>query len=308
MKAFIGEIGKVLKISRLDLIEKDILLHKILHLLSEDDLFRNNLSFKGGTCLIKSYLGYYRFSEDLDFTWRDRNSFNNMSSKKMRKLLSVMIDRIGKSFEAIGEVIGLDFTCDKANRKYVELGGSNKMVTFKMWYESSILEYHTFLKIQINFVEKLFFPTSDRTLRSLITDIVDNDITAFFPTEYESYSKNITFPVYDIREILCEKTRSILTRRGRKARDFVDMFQISKTFDIDLDELKSQMVEKTAFSLKIYKKYQENLRRKKEMLGSDDFFEWGAERELLLCEISEAEFYKFVERVILLLREIIEEI
>ena len=226
----------------------------------------------------------------------------------MRKILSVMIDRIGKSFEAIGEILGLDFTCDKANRKYVELGGSNKMVTFKMWYDSCIFGYTTFLKVQINFVEKLFFPTSDRNLRSLITNMVHNDIPAFFPTEYESYCKDITFPVYDIREILCEKTRSLLTRRGIKARDFVDMFQISKTFDIDLDELKSQMVEKTAFSLKIYRKYRENLRRKKEMLGSDDFFEWGAERELLLCEISEAEFYGFVRKVLHFLREIVEEV
>ncbi len=33
--------------------------------LSNDDFFSRNFLFKGGTCLIKNYLGYFRFSEDL---------------------------------------------------------------------------------------------------------------------------------------------------------------------------------------------------------------------------------------------------
>ena len=50
------------------LIEKDLFLHLLLYELSKDRFFKENLVFKGGTCLIKCYLGYYRFSEDLDFT------------------------------------------------------------------------------------------------------------------------------------------------------------------------------------------------------------------------------------------------
>ena len=81
MKSFIQELGNLLKLSRLDLIEKDFILHNILLSLSQDDFFYNNFLFKGGTCLIKSYLGYYRFSEDIDFTWRDQSVFENMSQK-----------------------------------------------------------------------------------------------------------------------------------------------------------------------------------------------------------------------------------
>jgi predicted nucleotidyltransferase component of viral defense system len=68
---FIDEVGRMLKIGRKDMIEKDIILHEILTYLSKDKFFAGSYFFKGGTCLIKHYLGYYRFSEDIDFTWKD---------------------------------------------------------------------------------------------------------------------------------------------------------------------------------------------------------------------------------------------
>ena len=75
MKKLIDYISSELKISNKALLEKDIILHNILCILEEDDFFRKNFVFKGGTCLTKCYLGYYRFSEDLDFTWTDQKLF-----------------------------------------------------------------------------------------------------------------------------------------------------------------------------------------------------------------------------------------
>jgi len=74
---FVNEVGKVLDIKRTDLIEKDFILHQILTNLSEDKFFAGNFLFKGGTCLTKSYLGYFRFSEDIDFTWKDQKKFDD---------------------------------------------------------------------------------------------------------------------------------------------------------------------------------------------------------------------------------------
>jgi len=51
------------------LVERDILLHSPLYRLVRDDVFRENYLFKGGSCLVKCYFGYYRFSMDLDFTY-----------------------------------------------------------------------------------------------------------------------------------------------------------------------------------------------------------------------------------------------
>ena len=59
-----SRIGKQTNFSQL-LIEKDYYLTKILHKISEKKI--NDLVFKGGTCLNKCYLGFYRLSEDLDF-------------------------------------------------------------------------------------------------------------------------------------------------------------------------------------------------------------------------------------------------
>jgi len=78
---FVNEVAKILDIKRKDMIEKDLILHQILFDLSDDRFFAANVLFKGGTCLIKSYFGYLRFSEDIDFTWKDQSVFNGMSQK-----------------------------------------------------------------------------------------------------------------------------------------------------------------------------------------------------------------------------------
>lgn len=96
---FVNEAGKILNIKRRDLIEKDLILHQILSDLSNDNFFSANFLFKGGTCLIKAYFGYLRFSEDIDFTWKDQSVFNGMSQKAIRAYLSKVIDKIGEVFE-----------------------------------------------------------------------------------------------------------------------------------------------------------------------------------------------------------------
>ena len=129
------------------MVEKDVILHQILTDLSGDDFFSKNFVFKGGTCLIKQHLGYFRFSEDADFTWSCPSRFKHMSAKKMRRTLSPIISAVGRILEGISVDRGLDFTCSKNNPKYVEVGGSNKMCTFKMWYDSAVLCKRSFVKI-----------------------------------------------------------------------------------------------------------------------------------------------------------------
>ncbi len=148
---FINEVSKRTGVKRIDLIEKDILLHELLVDLSQSP-FADKLLFKGGTCLIKGYIGYFRFSEDIDFTWLDQSVFEGLSQKQLRSHLSGRIDDVGKLFEEISARRGLDFRCVKSDRNYVELGGSNKICTFKLWYESETLRRRSFIKVQVNFV------------------------------------------------------------------------------------------------------------------------------------------------------------
>ena len=88
---FVNEVAGILDINRRDLVEKDLILHQILTDLSHDRFFAPNFLFKGGTCLIKCYFGYLRFSEDIDFTWKDQTAFKGMSQKKIRSSLSTIM-------------------------------------------------------------------------------------------------------------------------------------------------------------------------------------------------------------------------
>jgi len=290
---FVNEVARVLNIRRRDLIEKDLILHQILTDLSQDNFFADNFLFKGGTCLIKCYFGYVRFSEDIDFTWKDQTAFNKLSGMKIRSQLSKIIDKTGSVFEAIAEKRGLDFKCVKSNTNYVELGGSDKTCTFKIWYDSEMLGRRSFVKVQINFVEQMCFSPAKGQLSGLLTG-KHEELKALFPDESAEYSKKIPFGVYDIREILCEKARALLTRKGTKARDFLDVYLIWKQFSIRPEDEEKCIVGKIAFSLKLYAKYREHLKQKVALLNSGKLFDWGAEKELLLSDIDEADFYKFL--------------
>jgi predicted nucleotidyltransferase component of viral defense system len=308
LKAFIEEIGRIMEFPRLDLMEKDMMLHNILTALSKDEFFSTNFLFKGGTCLIKSYLGYFRFSEDIDFTWQNQETFDGMSQSRIRKYLSGRIDKTGKVFEDLGKDQGFEFVIDKGNERYVELGGSNKTATFKLWYDSEILNYPSFIKVQFNFVELLKYPKIENVLYSLISDLSSEELKKFFPKEYDTYSSKINFKTYDIREILCEKVRAILTRMGIKARDFVDVHLIGKKVNEDISKYKPKIIEKTRFTLDMYEKYRSNLKRKADLINSKELFSWGREKELLLKDLDEMEFSRFVDDFSDFIIEIIEEL
>lgn len=301
---FVNEVSRALKIKRGDLIEKDFILHQILLDLSKDKFFHENFLFKGGTCLIKCYLGYFRFSEDIDFTWKDQRVFDDMSQKEIRRHLSGMIDKIGGTFERIAGKRGMEFRCEKQDKNYVELAGGNKTVTFKMWYLSEILDRRSFIKVQINFVEKLKFQAKKKKLKSLLDGGRVKELKVLYPNEYGEYSRQIAFNVYDIREIFCEKTRAILTRRGIKARDFVDAYFISKKFGIEPEKLEKDIEDKVGFILNLYSRYRSNLDEKRSLLESGEVFAWGHERALLLYKIDQKEFYEFLKNFVVFLRNI----
>jgi predicted nucleotidyltransferase component of viral defense system len=290
---FVNEVARVLNIKRRDLIEKDLILHQMLSDLSQDPFFAENFLFKGGTCLIKCYFGYARFSEDIDFTWKDQSAFSKMSGKKIRSQLSEIIDKTGRVFEGIAKKRGFDFKCVKSNPDYVELGGSDKTCTLKIWYDSEILGRRSFVKVQINFVEQMCFSPTKGQLSGLLTG-KHEQLKALFPDETAEYSKKILFGVYDIREILSEKVRALLTREGTKARDFVDVYLIWKRFGIAPESVEKCIIGKIGFSLKLYAKYRDHLKQKVALLNSGKLLTWGAEKELLLSDIDEADFYRFL--------------
>jgi hypothetical protein len=213
-------------------------------------------------------------------------------------------DKIGILFETISKKRGMDFVLDKNNKNYMEFGGGNKFVTFKIWYTSEILKEPSFIKIQINFIEDIKFEISKKTLGCLLKDKDDTELEVLFEKEYTECSSDIILYTYDIREIVCEKVRALLTRRGIKARDFVDLYLIGLSFDVDVKDFRREIIDKTKFMIKQYKKYQDNMIDKRKLLSSQDFFQWGTEEELLLKSIDEIKFNTFVKELQEVLRDI----
>jgi len=301
---FIDEISRIHGIHRRDLVEKDILLHRLLRHLSLHPEFNENYLFKGGTCLIKCHLGYYRFSEDVDFTWRHQERFEGKTRNQLRRTLSTTINQLGRLLEDFAQEEGMDFTCDKSNREYVELGGGNKTCTFKLWYTSKVFGMKSFVKVQVNYVERLCHPPVEKTVRCVVGE-PSTETRLLFP-EAERYTKPLLLWAYGVQEILCEKARAILTRMAVKARDFVDVYMIEKETGVSLFEHMDCTVEKVKFMLRLYRKYRDNLSDNIRLLESGEMFSWGEERTLLLREIDDEAFYDFVDSLQKQLLKIVE--
>ncbi|HIH32485.1 TPA: nucleotidyl transferase AbiEii/AbiGii toxin family protein [Candidatus Woesearchaeota archaeon] len=300
MKKLIEYISTETKIENKTLIEKDIIIHQMLTALSKNNYFYNNFAFKGGTCLTKCYYGYYRFSEDLDFSWIKQQEFTNKSQKKIRKLLSKKIDNILRIIKEISDTLNMDFQESKSDKRYIELGGSNRFTTIKTWYKSATTGNEQFIKIQINFVEKFYYPFQKHNAKSLIEHIKEKEFTFLFP-EYKTLLHNTNIITYDIREILLEKCRAAITRRGTKTRDYIDIYIITHKEKIDIAKYKKQIIDKTRFMLK-YNKYIQNLNQyhtEKIILG---------EEEKLLLKPLPKEFQKTTKKIIAFLNNICKEI
>ncbi len=290
VKEFCKSSGKLLGTKSEYLIEKDLYLTIILKEL-QNAKFHENLVFKGGTCLAKAYLDYHRFSEDLDFTWKNQEIFKGKSMKQIRKLCSASINEIGNALVEISEKYGFDFKFEKNNWNYVHFKGSNKMVTFIMWFDS-IQERRSMIKIEINFMENLKFPIEKKRLNPLTSNFPNNERIYF--KEFLEFYDNLNYYVYDIREIFCEKVRAVLTRKTVKVRDFLDLYLISKNFDADADKLKNVWLEKIRFTIETYEKYKENFNVRWK-LTKEELNLYEAEY-LLLVNIDKSNFELFVTK------------
>ena len=280
------------------LVEKDILIHRILREIVLSDLGDKYL-FKGGSCLVKCYFGYYRFSVDLDFTWKDQEVWENLGKKRLRRELLRETEAFATLLESIATNMDLNFRNDVRNKNYIEFGSGNRMVTFKLWKDSELI------KIQVNFVERILFDHEFVVARTLIDHVkISEEDKAYFE-EFLGFYKPVKLLAYSKEEILCEKVRAILTRQAQKLRDFYDIFMLEKD-GIKTEKLREMIVEKVKDALR-YKKYRTNLERNVKGLSTKEFIDDPFEKEMFIIK-PPAEFYRFVERFVDLLKEIGESV
>jgi predicted nucleotidyltransferase component of viral defense system len=187
------------------------------------------------------------------------------------------------------------------------LVGGNRTATFKVWYTSEILGRESFIKLQVNYFDRLFYKPVKGQLRSIISEKDTKRISLLFP-EYKEYTQLITLNLYDIREIYAEKVRAILTRKGTKARDYVDIYMMSKNRYIDAKELEDVIAGKVEYMLKNYERYRRNFKEKKKSLNSGEEFSLGHEKNLLILQLDMGDFLNFVKDFTIFLKGIAEKI
>ena len=274
MKEFFERLNAIGKPKRPDIIEKDFHLHRLLDAVSNDQYLRGNLVFKDGTCLIKAHMSYYRFSEDVDFTWRDASIWEGRSLSETKRRCSKELCEVIKRFKFISDELGFRFKGDKSVADEVHISSGGRMLLLWLGYDSEIQGVPSKIKVEINFVDKLLYPVEERELHSYVESFDSKELAFLYEKPWKEYSAKVIFPCYDSREIFVEKCRAALTRKAYKLRDGVDIVYIGEKYGYTVLDFKPQVIKKVRFMLDTYARYRENLELPKgalpEMESSDE--------------------------------------
>jgi len=122
LSEFVSFVARKSGVKNTSLVEKDIMLHRILKEFCSSPISAGYL-FKGGSCLVKCYFGYYRFSVDLDFTWRGQEAWKGLGEKGLRRKLSAEIKSLASLLAKISGELNLEFRAEPVEKKFIEFGG-----------------------------------------------------------------------------------------------------------------------------------------------------------------------------------------
>lgn len=253
LKSFVPALGKHGGVENLDLLEKDVRIHLLLAALVEQEFLSQNLLFKGGTCLIKCYLGYWRFSEDLDFTWRSQEKWSKLGTKAARREIRPL------QRELIGRISTTARDLDLELDDEPSYGASNQMMTLTLSYRS-ISNLPGFIKLQFNFLEPLLHNFVPRDAAGLLSGTVPAELLFLQEELARRYASSVGVLAYDPREILAEKARAILTRQAPKLRDVFDLYLLQRVLNLSAEQYRDEIVQKTTFGISQRKRYLTQLR------------------------------------------------
>jgi len=300
MRIFVPTLAAHARVLDQDLLEKDVRLHLLLQALAEDEALDRDLIFKGGTCLIKCYLDYPRFSTDLDFTWRGDAAWLSLGTKALRRAVRPVQRRFLARLEKLAGAQGFRFSADRD----VQYGQSNRMMTVILHYES-VLRLPGMVKVQANFTEPIVYKTRAIEARSLLHGelpptmrLLDSDIPA-------RYSRAIRVEAYDPREILAEKGRAILTRTAAKTRDLLDLYLLEARLGLKLEDHRKAVMRKTMLSISVASRHRYQLETAEDRFGlllEEDV------KPLLLKPINETQFEEYRVRAVRFLEAVAKEL
>ncbi len=263
MKEFFDALYGMRAVERRDLLEKDYHLHRLLAEMSQDPWISERLIFKGGTCLIKAYLEYFRFSEDLDFTWANQEAWSGKTPSAVRRACSKHITEFGGHLEEICSRLGFNFKSSKEDKSAMEIGGGGRLARFYPTFTSQMNGLEVRLKIEVNFLEKMLYPIKQLTLKTYLAELPEKDaeVLSFrHSQDYKAYTQKVKFNCYSPEEIYTEKCRAALTRQAFKLRDYIDILTLEDKYGYSIPKHAGEIAKKTEYMLQLYGKYRENIK------------------------------------------------
>ena len=213
-----------------DTIDKNWVLGHFLAILFEEKWARENLIFKGGTCLKKCYFEKYRFSEDLDFTLKNKDL--QITNRMLQSVCDTVTGKVGILFSKV--------KVEPINWKNKQVGYKTKI---KFWGANhknnqqppAAQRWQTEFKIEIVHYEKL---VNNPVYKPLLSTYSDSGV---FVSQ--------TIPCYPLVEIIGEKLRALLQRSYPAPRDYYDIWKLLKQPELleDWNLIVKTFLQKTAF-------------------------------------------------------------
>ncbi|NQY74633.1 MAG: nucleotidyl transferase AbiEii/AbiGii toxin family protein [Candidatus Margulisbacteria bacterium] len=181
------------------LLEKDFYLTLVLHKISQNNL---PLVFKGGTCLNKCYLGYYRLSEDLDFVYLNKNL---KTRSQRRKQFSEIETRLKPILSHIPGLVKGDL------EKFDEHHQARLMIHY-----DSVFDEKGRIQIEITHRHPLRLKPVNREISHCFKDPFSND----------NVISSKIIQCMDLKEVAAEKIRACFTRKIPAIRDYFDLWYL----------------------------------------------------------------------------------
>lgn len=193
------------------LIEKDYFCTIVLGFLAVE---APRLVFKGGTCLAKVHAGFYRLSEDLDFTIP----------------MSCSAKRSERTNEAKGLRLAMDMLINRMPflRYDTPLTGANSSTQYNtvIGYTSLLSGDNDIIKVEVALREPLIEPADRYPARTLLVD----------PVSRAPLLVPVPLVCISFAESFAEKIRAALTRREAAIRDFYDIDYAVRRLGLRMDD------------------------------------------------------------------------
>lgn len=199
-----------------------------------------------------------------------------------------------------------DFQTSRTNNKYIKILNDRSVYKLFMYYNSFLSGGEEVIKIEINFVEDLVFDFCDGELFNL-AEFLGIEKKRLNVINYGL--AKVIIPQYDVREIMIEKIRAIVTRNALKERDVFDLYLLDKIYPINklsLEYIKRKILCAEGFINNVENHLKKSIKllqeNPNEFLKSDDNLE-----VLLLVKINKKDYLRFKEILLQFLLKIIKD-